>query len=240
MKEVIKEAVILAAGKGSRIKRANISKPMIPVYIKPLICYAIDALIDYGVETIWIVKHVSESFDVIDQHYANANVSIKYIEELERKGSLHSFLGARDYINDTFICMDCDIIVEKKAFTQMINDGLTKMQQKKLFGVMACVLNPRKVDNDMLLLNNEQVIRFIKVGSPECKRGGYVYIWRKKVFDDICFFEEKQQYSLSVYYDYIVRKHRVGIMEIEDMWDVDTDDDIEFACNILNEGVCDI
>lgn len=231
----IREALVLAAGKGSRMNTPGGVKALRIINSRPLICYAIEALIEYGVRIIWIVKYYSDSFAIVNEIYSNFDVEIKYIDDYERKGSLYSFSLARRYIKNDFICMDCDLFVEKKAFSNMIDIGVRMIKQEKVIGVIAYVSQPSKEDANMLLINNNRVIRFVKKGELFCKRGGYVYLWRKSIFDYISLYFKIGCYSFSKYIDYIVQNFEVGMMEIDDMWDIDNEDDVEYTCRRLDE-----
>src|ERR1700682_2665624 len=63
MREKIREAVILMAGSGSRLRRSpkSLPKPLTPVLGRPLISYTLDALADTGITKInLVVGHESE------------------------------------------------------------------------------------------------------------------------------------------------------------------------------------
>lgn len=230
------KAVILAAGAGRRMKVSNVPKALIPINGKPMICNVIDALIECGIRNILVVKYYADSFNVLDAIYANAKVSIEYIDDYERKGSLFSFSLVRKYVKREFICLDCDLHVDVKSFSKMLATGLEKIDKKDTLGVMAYVKKPSRIDSDMLLIENEYVVRFLKNGNLFYRRGGYVYIWKKNIFDDIAVFFEQRCYSLSIYYDYIVQNYLVGVMEIEDIWDIDNEDDVKYTNAIMKIG----
>lgn len=233
--ESLYEAVVLAAGRGSRLRADGTNKAMELIGHKPLICFAIDALIAAGIEVIWIVKYHTDSFDALDLLYKDRNVQLKYINEYKHLGSLHSFALTEAYINSKFVILDCDLIIDKSAFVEMLRQGIAHMDREQLLGVMAQVQNPSKSDTNMLLIENQRVTRFIKTGRSDCVRGGYVFLWSPEVFCDTARFLEQNIYSLSEYYDYLAQKCEIGVMDIEDIWDVDTPEDIEYTLNRLKE-----
>lgn len=227
------EAVILAAGEGRRMHMPGISKALIPIGGKPMICNSIDALSACGIKKIWIVKYFADSFDVLDDIYMRTDLSISYIDDYERKGSLFSFSLACKYVKDIFVCLDCDLHIDIGSFSRMLNAGMERIDIKKDTGVMAYVKQPSREDSNMLLIADGYVVRFIKNGDSSCKRGGYIYLWRKSIFDDVRTFFEKKCYSLSKYYDHVVQNYPVGVMEIDDVWDIDNVDDVRYTNAII-------
>ncbi len=231
------DAVILAAGAGKRMKSAGIPKALFLLGGKPMICYAIDALRSCGVNRIFIVKYYSDKFDVIDEMYKDTGLSISYIDDRERKGSLYSFSLLKSHVTGPFICLDCDLFIIPRYFENMARIGIEKLESYSLDGVVACVKNPSKEDANMLLIENGYVKRFIKDGNSLCKRGGYIFIWNHSIFDNIDSFFAKNCYSLSQYYDAFAQNHEVGIMEIEDIWDVDNEADVSFTKSYIERAI---
>lgn len=229
------DAVILAAGAGKRMKMPSTPKALIPVNGKPLICYAIDALRDFGIRNIFVVKYYADNFSTVDAIYKNTDVRLNYIDDFERKGSLYSFSLSQSKVADVFVCLDCDLIITPDSFSKMLFGGIKKYRDQAYDGLMAIVKNPSKLDTDMLLTEDGLVKRFIKGGSSLCKRGGYVFLWNKKIFENINDFTQKGCFSLSEYYDYFVQCHRIGTMEIEDIWDVDNKNDLLFSNSYLGK-----
>lgn len=236
---LVKEAVILAAGKGSRLNAAGTNKALEPIGAKPLICFGIDALIDCGIKLIWIVRYYKDSFDSLDLLYREKKVDLRYIDEYEHVGSLHSFALIQKYVSSRFLVLDCDLIIKSEDFAQMLQQGIRKMYNENLFGVMAFVCNPCKEDTDMLIVEKGKVKRFIKEGGGDSKRGGYIFLWTPEVFCDTELFLGEKIYSLSRYYDYLVQKYDIGLMEIDNVWDVDTMDDIRFTLDWIQENIED-
>ena len=90
MPETFRKALLLAAGKGSRLGALTrqIPKPMLPVRGKPVLEHHVNRLAAAGVREIWINLHHSP--DVIRQHFGDGTkfgVSIRYSEEPELLGT---------------------------------------------------------------------------------------------------------------------------------------------------------
>ncbi|ESS04761.1 MAG: dTDP-glucose pyrophosphorylase, partial [uncultured archaeon A07HR67] len=86
------KAVVLAAGKGTRLRPLTDDKPkgMVEVAEKPLITHCFDQLIDLGAdELVVVVGYMKEQ--IID-HYGDAyeGVPITYTHQREQKGLAHA------------------------------------------------------------------------------------------------------------------------------------------------------
>lgn len=82
---MIKEAVILAGGFGTRLSHVlgNVPKPMAPVYGKPFLCYVMDRLASAGIER--VIMATGYKHESIESYFGNRyrNIDIIYSEEKE-------------------------------------------------------------------------------------------------------------------------------------------------------------
>jgi glucose-1-phosphate thymidylyltransferase len=101
------KAVILAAGKGTRLRPLTEDKPKVLVEVddKPLIEYAFDSLIDIGVSEFVVV--VGYKKEQIMERYDDAyeGVPITYAHQREQLGLAHALLTAEPYVDDDFMLM---------------------------------------------------------------------------------------------------------------------------------------
>lgn len=92
MKNSFKRAVVLAAGKGTRMK-SDLPKVLFPVCGKPMIEYVLDALIKAGIDEILVV--VGFKSDLVRSalnHYSN----IRFVEQKVQQGTGHAIMVCRD------------------------------------------------------------------------------------------------------------------------------------------------
>jgi glucose-1-phosphate thymidylyltransferase len=103
------KAVILAAGRGTRLKPLTDtrSKPMLPLANQPLITYPLQKLLCAGIYEIGIVVGDNESELRAGLTHVPANLS--YIRQDEPKGLAHAVQCAGGFIGgDEFILLFCD------------------------------------------------------------------------------------------------------------------------------------
>lgn len=100
-------AVVLAAGKGSRINARNINKVMYPLAGKPMIGYTIDLLNNVGLEKILLV--VGFKKDSIIKYFGKKLI---YVDQRRRLGTAHALKCALKEIplktKNIFVCYSDD------------------------------------------------------------------------------------------------------------------------------------
>lgn len=112
---MLKKAVILAGGKGTRLKSISetIPKPMMPVAGKPLLEYQIELCKKYGLEeVILIVNHLKDS--IID-YFGNGEhwgIKVSYFEEPSPLGTVGGVKEIEDQLTEDFLVLYGDVIME--------------------------------------------------------------------------------------------------------------------------------
>jgi glucose-1-phosphate thymidylyltransferase len=121
------KAVILAAGKGTRLRPLTDDKPKVLVEVdnKPLIEYAFDSLVDIGAEELVVV--VGYLKEQIIERYGDAyrDVPITYTHQRDQLGFAHAILQAEPYVDDDFMLMLGDNIFRGNL------DDVTRRQREE-------------------------------------------------------------------------------------------------------------
>src|SRR5689334_23236816 len=112
----IKQAFVLGAGLGTRLRPLTdeLPKPLVPVFQKPLITFALDHLIDSGIERFFINTHrLPEMFVAAFPGNRYAGLALTLVNEpalLETGGGIKNIeteLGA-----DPFVTYSGDILTD--------------------------------------------------------------------------------------------------------------------------------
>lgn len=119
---MIKTAVILAAGMGSRIRRraGNRPKGFLMIDEQSIIEHSISKLIEAGVKTIFIgTGYMKEEYEKLMNKYPQ----IKCVNNsrYETTGSLFTLYQFKDHIKDDFLLLESDVIYEKSALKTLVN-----------------------------------------------------------------------------------------------------------------------
>ena len=141
---MIKNALILAAGKGSRMwpLSENIPKPLLPLGGLPIIERQIQELISVGVKELYILigYRMKEISDYLDN--AKLDININYIVQEQQNGTGHAVNQAKGKIRGEFYCLNGDIIIDKENLKNLReNQGkltmmVTKVPDGSNFGVV--------------------------------------------------------------------------------------------------------
>ncbi|WP_439026687.1 UTP--glucose-1-phosphate uridylyltransferase AglF [Haloarchaeobius sp. DT45] len=101
------KAVVLAAGKGTRLRPLTDDKPkgMVEVAGKPIITHCLEQLRDLGADEFVLV--VGYKKEKIISHYGDEfeGIPITYAHQREQKGLAHALLTVEEHIDDDFMLM---------------------------------------------------------------------------------------------------------------------------------------
>ena len=109
------QAVILAGGRGTRLYPLTMSstKPMLPLFSKPVMEHSIELLRRHGVKD--IIVAVSSDAEEIAAHFGDGSawgVSIRYSFEDEPKGTAGAVKLVQPYIQGTFLVVSGDAVTD--------------------------------------------------------------------------------------------------------------------------------
>jgi choline kinase len=116
------QAVILAAGFGSRLEKVSGGMPkcLLPVGGRPLIEHQLESLHDAGVGKILVV--VGHKADEVRKTLGNR---VEYIENTRysETNSLYSLWLARDWIKGPFVLLNCDLLFHPEILDRLMSNG---------------------------------------------------------------------------------------------------------------------
>jgi glucose-1-phosphate thymidylyltransferase len=108
------DAVVLAAGEGTRLRPLTDDKPkgMVEVADKPILTHCFESLVELGADRLVVV--VGYMKEKIIQHYGDEfqGVPITYTHQREQKGLAHALLTVEEHVENDFMLMLGDNIFE--------------------------------------------------------------------------------------------------------------------------------
>lgn len=117
------KGVILAAGKGERLRPLTDNKPKVVLKVanKPIIEYVLERLDPFVEEFIIVVRYESEKIiKLLDEEFNGKPIT--YIEQLPGEGTAKAIESARDQVGDEeFIVVNGDIYFEVEALKELIS-----------------------------------------------------------------------------------------------------------------------
>ncbi|PYZ92854.1 glucose-1-phosphate thymidylyltransferase [Salipaludibacillus keqinensis] len=149
------KGLILAAGKGKRLRPFSFSKPkpLLPVANQPVILYGIDHLVHLGISEIGIViqEEQKEIFKTTLKRKYDKNINITYIYQKEQKGISHAVQQAESFINndsfvlllgDNLICEPLNLLMEEFNKEGVHSTVLvTEVNKPKDYGIAEIINN---------------------------------------------------------------------------------------------------
>jgi glucose-1-phosphate thymidylyltransferase long form len=158
------KAIIMAGGKGTRIRPLTLirPKPMIPVANRPLMDYVIEKVKNAGYKDIILTLNYLQSQIKRDVQKKYRGLNITYSVENHPMGTAGGVKKAGRHVNDTFFVLSGDVLVnvdlnkllkfhrEKKAIATMV---LTPVDDPTHFGIA-------------VMDDNNKIINFLEKPSP--------------------------------------------------------------------------
>jgi|WetSurMetagenome_2_1015567.scaffolds.fasta_scaffold02148_5 UDP-N-acetylglucosamine diphosphorylase / glucose-1-phosphate thymidylyltransferase / UDP-N-acetylgalactosamine diphosphorylase / glucosamine-1-phosphate N-acetyltransferase / galactosamine-1-phosphate N-acetyltransferase len=119
----MKQAIILAAGEGRRLRPFTVNKPNAMIYIagKPIIQYVIEALAQNGIRDIIIVVGYKREqiFDYLGDG-RRFGVVINYFIQNEQIGTAHALLQSRDHTDEEFLVLSGNKLITADTISGLI------------------------------------------------------------------------------------------------------------------------
>ncbi|MGZ0745978.1 bifunctional sugar-1-phosphate nucleotidylyltransferase/acetyltransferase [Haloparvum sp. AD34] len=142
------KAVVLAAGEGTRLRpltRAR-PKPMLPIANRPLLEHVLEAARDAGIdEFVFVVGYERERIQSYFGDGDDWGVDVEYAVQEKQLGTGHALLQAEPQVDDAFIALNGDRIVEPEAISAVVEErrdreapvmAVTRSNQPENYGVV--------------------------------------------------------------------------------------------------------
>ncbi|WP_456471940.1 bifunctional UDP-N-acetylglucosamine diphosphorylase/glucosamine-1-phosphate N-acetyltransferase GlmU [Methanocaldococcus sp.] len=203
------DAIILAAGRGERLKPLtnNRPKPLIPIAGKPILDYIIEKVYDIANNIYVIVKYKKEK---IVERYKDYE-KIEFLEQREIDGTGEALLTAKDYVSDEFLVINGDIIFE---------DNLNEFLKYKYAIAVKEVKNPK---NYGVLLVENNIIKDLEE-KPENPKSNLInagiYKFDKKIFNILerINLSKRGEKELTDAIKILIKEEEVRAIKLKGFW----------------------
>ncbi|AFS48327.1 Nucleotidyl transferase [alpha proteobacterium HIMB59] len=163
------KGIILAAGKGTRLMPATLpaSKPLLPLYDKPMIYYPLETLVRIGIKDILFILQ-EDDLPIFQKTFGSGEdtgLNFSYKIQKVQRGISDAYFIAEDYLDgaSSVLALSDNVFLGKNFFT-FAEQALNKMKQKgsAIFGLP--VPDPEKF-GVIELDENDNIIEIIE--KPE-------------------------------------------------------------------------
>jgi len=219
------KAVILAAGRGTRMKELtkNVPKPMIEVNGFPFLQYLFDNLKKAGFTDIGIV--VSWKKEVIGEWAEENGTKVKIIEQGEPLGTGHAVQSVEKWTgNEDFIVVNGDNLYSE--------DDMKKMGKEDEFCYVGGMEGLDQTKLGALVTEDGKLVHIVeKPEKPISKLSSVgVYKFTPEIFDKLRMIKKSSrgEYEITDAIELLCREGKVKACRINDYWiDFTKPEDIE-------------
>ncbi len=232
------KAVILAAGKGTRMKALTneLPKPMLKVHGKPILEHIVLGIRSAGIREICIVTGFKA--EVIEEYFGNGqrwDVQIAYGRQLVQDGTGKAAEPARPFVGSSpFLLTYGDILVKPETYQRM----LARFHQGAFSGVITVTKGQDVTKGGIDLFDEQFCLKllvekpsvqqleklrqegWLKAGDPIWYNAG-IYIFNPVVYEFISRLEKspRGEYELTDAISAMVDAgHKLAGVAIEDRW----------------------
>ncbi len=232
------KAVILAAGKGTRMKglTEELPKPMLRVHGKPILEHILTGLLGAGIREVFIVTGYKA--EVLERHFGDGQpwgARIVYGRQLVQDGTGKAPELARGFVgSDNFLLTYGDILVRPQPYAQMID----RFGEGPCSGVVTVIASQDVTKGGLNFFDEKFCLkRVVEKPSAEqleqLRREGWlkpgqvgwynagIYIFRPVLFDFTARLQKspRGEYELTDAVNALVAGgHRLAGMPIEGRW----------------------
>ncbi|MCL4787048.1 MAG: nucleotidyltransferase family protein [Verrucomicrobia bacterium] len=232
------KAVILAAGKGTRMKQLTneLPKPMLRVQGRPILEHIVQGVVDAGVREIFIVTGFRA--DVIEQHFGDGakwNARIRFGRQEVQNGTGKAPEVAQHFVDSSpFLLTYGDILVKPETYSQM----LRRFNEADFSGVITVTRGEDVTHGGLNFFDEHFCLKrliekpsheqldqlrrdgWLKPGDPVWYNAG-IYIFRPSVFEFTARLEKspRGEYELTdAVIAMLAARHRIAGLEIQGRW----------------------
>jgi UDP-N-acetylglucosamine diphosphorylase/glucosamine-1-phosphate N-acetyltransferase len=206
----MKQAVVLAAGEGQRLRPFTVTRPkaMLSIADKPILQYVVEALAQNGIRNIvFVVGYRKEQVYDYMGSGEQFGVNLTYITQESQLGTAHALSQVKEAAEDEFLVLSGDNLIEAGT----ISDFVQVKPQAMLV---------KRVDNPVRygVVNMEQgevkdIIEKPKEAGSNIVNTG-IYAFTSEIFE----FTESLLDIPDVLNDMIAKGHTINALETNDTW----------------------
>lgn len=226
------QAVILAGGKGTRLKpyTTNFPKPLMPIGDKPILEILLTQLKSYGFKEIVIaVNHLADLIIAFLGHGEKLGLNIRYSMEDMPLGTAGPLRQIPD-LDDNFLVMNGDLLTSlnyKDLYDTHVknkNDATINVYKKSI-----------KIDLGVIERTGSTFNNYIEKPNYSFDVSTGIYIFNKSVIDQIPVNEKYDMPSFIL--DLKNKHHKVYCYSVEHLWlDIGRVDDYESATELFENN----
>ena len=189
------KGILLAGGNGTRLAPLTniISKQLLPVYDKPMICYPLATLMNLGIKEILIISTPQDTPNIKNflKDGSQYGLEISYAIQEQPKGIAEAFIIGEDFIGDDNVCLILGDNIfygsEISGDRQELKNRLTKIENNEIEAIIFAyhVSDPERYGVVNLNENEDKILEIEeKPQNPKSNLAATgIYIYNSRVVE---------------------------------------------------------
>jgi len=177
------DALIMAGGEGKRLLplTKDTPKPLLKVGSKPIIEHNVDRLDAYGIDNIWIsINYLGHQLESYFSDGSSRGIKINYVKEKDQLGTLGSVTLVDDFIHDTVLVMNSDLLT-----TIDLEDFYRCFKEEKADMAVASVPYTVNVPYAIMEVEGSQVRSLKEKPTYTYYSNAGIYLIKKSILDKL-------------------------------------------------------
>lgn len=211
------QAIILAAGEGSRMRPLTASRPkvMLPVAGRPFLEHIIIRAHAAGADSIVLV--VGYGADAVRSHFGDGKslgVKIDYAVQDKQLGTGHALMAAKSLASDRFLVLNGDVLPDVTSLRQMLRYSAAvsaiRVEDPKRYGVF---VEERGCFKSVIEKSDNPPSNLANAG---------IYLLDKSIFDALqsAPLSERGEYELTDGLNLLAAEEKIRIVELESWMEI--------------------
>ncbi len=232
------KAVILAAGKGTRMRGLsnNAPKPLLPIANRPIVSLILERIRSMQIEEVAMV--IGYKGEMIKEHVGDGSrygTQVQYIWQEEQLGTGHAALLCEEFIgDDSFVLIFGDILARGDNYPAMAEMA----RQKDVDGVLTVFPVEDPSGGAAVEVENGRVKQIIEKPEPGSVQNAYnnagIFVWPAEIIEELHHVElsPRGEYEFTdAILAWMDKGKHVAALELRGYWDNITDPEAAIRMN---------
>ncbi len=225
------KAVILAAGRGTRMGKLSMEtpKPLLEINNKPKLAYTVEQLPEEINEVIFVVGYLGQKIkDYFGTEFANKKIS--YVEQTELNGTGGAVMLTKDLVGkENFLVLMGDDLYSKSDLKKMLNYDFAVLSFSEVEDISKCAV--LKTDEDGFLIEITEAPHKLTEGNANTG----AYVLSPEFFDWklVPKQEGSEEYGLPQTLTKNKGKNKIKVISTKDWFPIGTPEELKKAKTVI-------